>query len=113
MSDDQRHLVKFPFTLRLISWDESVFSNSFKINGERQVAPGEHVDLTGKTIVVVGTTVGLGFEAAPRWTQRGWFSGVVAKLGEDVPTPSLVNSSRGADYFSCRHGKFTASPGLH
>jgi len=28
------------------------------------VAPAEHVDLTGKTVVVVGANVGLGFEAA-------------------------------------------------
>ncbi len=29
-----------------------------------KVAPVEHVDLTGKTVVVVGANVGLGFEAA-------------------------------------------------
>lgn len=34
----------------------------------------------------------------------------VCKLGEDVPILSLVNSSRGADYASCRHGIFTALP---
>jgi hypothetical protein len=34
----------------------------------------------------------------------------VCKLGEDVPAPSFINSSRGADHSSCRHGKFTAPP---
>ena len=29
-----------------------------------KVAPVEHVDLSGKTVVVVGANVGLGFEAA-------------------------------------------------
>ena len=29
-----------------------------------KVAPVEHVDLTGKTVVVIGASVGLGFEAA-------------------------------------------------
>lgn len=30
----------------------------------QKVQPVEHVDLTGKTVVVVGANVGLGFEAA-------------------------------------------------
>ena len=29
-----------------------------------KVAPVEHVDLSGKTVVVIGANVGLGFEAA-------------------------------------------------
>ena len=29
-----------------------------------EVAPVEHVDLSGKTVVVIGANVGLGFEAA-------------------------------------------------
>jgi retinol dehydrogenase-12 len=29
-----------------------------------KVAPVEHVDLTGKTVVVIGANVGLGFEAS-------------------------------------------------
>jgi retinol dehydrogenase-12 len=29
-----------------------------------KVAPAEHADLSGKTVVVVGANVGLGFEAA-------------------------------------------------
>ena len=29
-----------------------------------KVAPVEHVDLTGKTVVVIGSNVGLGFETA-------------------------------------------------
>ena len=33
-------------------------------NHWRKVAPVEHVDLTGKTVVVIGANVGLGFEAA-------------------------------------------------
>lgn len=28
------------------------------------VAPAEHADLTGKTVVVIGASAGLGFEAA-------------------------------------------------
>jgi hypothetical protein len=34
----------------------------------------------------------------------------VCKLGEDVLTPSLVDSSRGTDDSSFRHGIFTAPP---
>jgi retinol dehydrogenase-12 len=33
-------------------------------NQRWKVAPVEHVDLTGKTVVIVGANVGLGFEAA-------------------------------------------------
>ena len=39
------------------------FYNSIQEQWQK-VKPVEHVDLTGKTVVVVGANVGLGFEAA-------------------------------------------------
>ena len=70
----------------------------------------EHFDLTGRAVVVVGANVGLGFEAEKHFASMNpkEVGGRVSQLGEDVPTPSLVNSSRGADHPSCRPGKFTA-----
>jgi hypothetical protein len=64
MSGNRRHLTKFPFTLAASDIMGQVGFLKFIQDQWWKVAPVEHVDLTGKTVVVIGANVGLGFEAA-------------------------------------------------
>jgi hypothetical protein len=76
-----------------------------------KVAPVEHVDLTGKTVIVVGANVGLGFEAAKHFASmnpkrvvlgcRNQEKGQAALQGKraDLSTePSLPNLVTGQPY---------------